>query len=642
MKTRGVLALVALLMLSLTLSAKDTSVIGKQIADFTLRDYRGKQHALADYQDSKLVVVAFMGTECPLAKLYGAKLAKIARTYQDRGVAFLGIDSNSQDGVTVIAAFARIHGIGFPILKDLGNTIADRFGAERTPEVFVLDQKRCIRYRGKVDDQYGISYARDQARNHYLTEALDALLAGKPVRRAETEAVGCIIGRLREPQPDSVVTYTRDIAPLLNKRCVECHRTGEIAPFPLTTYKQVAGWAGMIDEVVFQERMPPWHADPQYGKFRNDRRLSSEEKKLIHNWVKAGAPEGDPRDLPSLPVFTTGWQLPSKPDLIVPMRSEPFPVPAEGAVRYQYFVTNPGLTEEKWIKAIEVQPGNRAVVHHILVFAYTPGKGRGLRGAGINGFLGAYVPGLRALPFPEGMAKRLPAGSRLVFQVHYTPNGSPQKDISRVGFIFTDPEKIKYEVRTTSAVNRFFRIPPGAANYQVEASRSLDGEVLLLGMTPHMHLRGKAFRYQAEFRDGKKEVLLDVPTYDFNWQTSYRLAEPLKLPAGTRIHGIAHFDNSEDNLNNPDPTRTVRWGDQTWDEMMIGYFDIAIPRTADTDRATGSRIPAGGVVIPERYRRVFRTYDKNNDNKLDRKEIEALPAFLKGRVLDYIESRARK
>ena len=620
-----------------------SSPIGRKITDFTLPDYHGREHSLSDFADAKVVVVAFMGTECPLAKLYGPKLAKLAKQYRDRGVAFIGVNSNAQDGIVVIAAFARIHQIPFPILKDLRHEVADQFGAERTPEVFVLDRQRRIRYRGRIDDQYGIGYARDEAKHEYLVDAIEAVLAGKPVAVAETPAEGCIIGRTRKPDPKSDVTYSRQISRLLNRHCVECHRPGEIAPFSLTSYSKASGWAEMIAEVIADGRMPPWHADPKHGQFANERRLTEEEKQLVYRWVDAGAPEGDPAELPPPPRFTTGWQLPRQPDLVVPMSDQPFNVPAEGAVRYQYFLADPGFTEEKWIQAVEVQPGNRAVVHHILVFAMPPDvRNLAALGGGVNGFLAAYVPGLRAEPFPKGMAKRIPAGSKLIFQVHYTPNGSPQKDLSRVGFIFADPDQIEYEVVTTSAAQRFLRIPPHADNHRVDASRILRSDSLFLGMMPHMHLRGKAFRYEAIARDGTKEILLDIPQYDFNWQTNYRLARPKKLPRGTRIHCIAYYDNSEDNWNNPDPNRTVRWGDQTWDEMMIGYFDIAVPKEEmDQELSAEVKIPEQGVVIPIRYRKFFRRYDKAGDARLSEEEIDALPPLIKARVLQYVRDRQR-
>ena len=636
---RSLLAAFMIACVATTSLAADKSSVGKKIDNFALQDYRGKEHALKDLKESKLVVVAFVGTECPLAKLYGPKLGKLAKEYESKGVAFIGIDSNSQDQITAIAAYARIHEIGFPILKDLGNKIADQFGAQRTPSVYVLDGERVIRYAGRIDDQYGIGFQKDKANSTELVNALNELLDGKKVAKAETEALGCFIGRAREAKPNASVTYTKHIAPILNSRCVECHRSGDIAPFELTNYKQAAGFAETILEVIDDNRMPPWHADPKHGKFANERRLSDADKKLVKEWVAAGAPEGDPKDLPKPPVFPdTGWQLPRKPDLVVNMRATPYEVKAEGALQYQYFFASTDTAEDKWIEAVEVKPGNRAVVHHVLVFALPKG-GRDLSavGGGVSGFLAAYVPGLRALPYPEGMAKRLPAGSNLLFQIHYTPNGSKTEDMTKIGFLFTDANKVRYEVKTTSAAGRQINIPPWADNHKVEAQRGLPSDVQLLTFSPHMHVRGKSFFYEAIYPDGKKETLLDVPHYDFNWQTAYRYAEPKKLPAGTKIHAVAHFDNSAKNLNNPDPTKTVRWGDQTWNEMMIGYFDVAIPKDK-AEAFDAVKFPPGGIEIPERAKPLFKNFDKNNDGKIDEKEFEALPPFVKRLVEEYIKN----
>jgi len=617
---RTIVVFLSWVMLAAAVRAEEaTSPIGRKVANFVLRDYRGKSHALADYADRKLMVLAFLGTECPLAKLYGPRLEALSHAYADRGVAFLGINANSQDSITEIASYARVHGITFPVLKDVGNRVADRLRAVRTPEVFLLDRDRIIRYWGRIDDQYGISYARDKPLRLDLKIAIDELLAGKPVSQPVAASVGCHIGRIRNPKPDSPVTYSNQIARLLQKRCVECHRPGEIAPFSLTDYDAVAGWSEMILEVVHQRRMPPWHASGAYGRFANDRRLSDQEIKLLERWFTDGAPEGDPANLPKSIAYVHGWQLPRKPDMIIPMRNQPYHVPAEGAVEYQYFTVDPGFTEDKWVTMDEILPGNRAVVHHVLVFVRQPGQHRSKEL--IRGVLAAYVPGVRSQPLPAGMAKRIPAGSQLVFQVHYTPNGSPQEDTSVLGLVFTRPEDVSYQVITTEAIETDFTIPPHAENYRVEAtSGSHGGPLLLLSMSPHMHLRGKSFRYEALYPDGSRDTLLDVPHYDFNWQTTYRLAAPKRLPPGTRIHCVAHYDNSEDNLGNPDPEKTIRWGDQTWDEMMIGFFDVALPFDASHADA---RTPDFRPSVADRARQLVKRFDANGDGQIARNEVPA-------------------
>lgn len=565
-------------------------LVGRQIADFTLRDFRGKTHQLSDYSDRPWLVVAFLGTECPLAKLYAPRLEALSGEFGPRGVAFLGIDSNRQDSVTKMAAFARLHQIEFPLLKDPGNVVADVFGALRTPEVFVLDAERRVVYHGRVDDQFsfssGVGYARNEAQNEDLRTALDELLAGRPVSQPQTEVKGCLIGRVKEPRADSEVTYSNQIARIFADRCVNCHRPGEIAPFPLLSYEDAAGWGDMIREVVHEQRMPPWHANPQYGHFLNDARLTAEELRLIDAWVDAGCPEGDPADLPPVPTFAEGWGI-GTPDYVGTM-SHPFRVPAQGVVDYQNFVVDPGFTEDKWITAAEARPGNRSVVHHIIVFVRRPGERGGFRGEAGGGFLVATAPGAKPVQYQPGYAKRVPAGSRLVFQMHYTPNGSEQFDQSSVGLVFADPETVTHEVQTSAAANMLFAIPPHDDNYLVRASRSFRRDTLLISLFPHAHLRGKSFRYVAEYPDGSSEILLDVPRYDFNWQNTYELAEPKLLPKGTRLRVAAYYDNSEHNLANPDPNRTVTFGQQTWDEMMIGFFDATLADGIDAEAATAT------------------------------------------------------
>ena len=595
---------------------------GTPVAGFTLEDVRGKQHSLDDLAGEQLVVIAFLGTECPLAKLYSPRLARLHQAYGPRGVAFVAINSNVHDSLAEIAASARTHGLEFPVLKDPGNRVADQFGATRTPEVFVLDRDRVIRYSGRIDDQYGVGYVREKPGRNELADALDELLAGKSVTMPRADPVGCLIGRVRKPEAGATVTYSNRIAPILRDRCVECHRSGDIAPFALTTYDEAAGWAEMIAEVVRDQRMPPWHASGEFGSFHNDRSLSDDDKKAIEQWAKDGAPEGDPAGLPAAQTFVEGWQLPQPPDLVLPIQAEPFRIQAEGEVAYQWFIVDPGFTADTWIKGVEIVPGNRAVVHHILAFVRMPDDAIGI-GEG-KGYFAGYVPGVRADALPDGMARLVPAGARLAFQVHYTPVGTVQEDLSRIGLVFADPATITHRVVSSSALQRDLEIPAREANYRAEAkSRRIPWSTLLLSMSPHMHLRGKTIRYEAEYPDGTREVLLDVPRYDFNWQTEYRLTNPLTLPPGTRIHAVAHFDNSATNPSNPDPDKTVSWGDQSWDEMMIGYFTIAVPAAIEIAVPESDlRGPAEVAADSERKtRKMFHRLDANGDAALTIGEV---------------------
>jgi peroxiredoxin len=533
----------------------------------SLPDCFGKPFDLKQLDSAPIIAVAFVGTECPLAKLYGTRLQELSARYADRGVRFIAVCSNVQDSLTEIVAYRNKAGITFPMLIDSQQQLADLVKATRTPEIVILDDSRSVAYQGRIDDQYGIGIVREMPQQEFAAMALDALLAGQSPTVATTEAVGCLIGRHRKVEPHGDITYSKHIAPIFNSRCRECHRPGEIAPFPLTSYADTVGWEATIAEVVQEERMPPWNANPEFGHFKNDARLSVDEKRLIQEWISNGCPEGDPADLPIPPQFITGWRM-SQPDLIIPVRQEAFTVPATGVVDYQYLKVDPKFTEDKYAIAAEARPGNPAVVHHIIAFLMIPGQ----RDIDLGKMLIGYAPGTSPLVFPEGTAMKIPAGTQFVFEMHYTPNGTEQTDISSIGLKFIDASDVKHEVVGLEAVNSKFRIKPGDATYRVEASERFREDITLLSLTPHMHLRGKSFRYEATFPDGKTEVLLDVPKYDFNWQLRYEFSEPRLIPAGTFVKCLAQFDNSSENLNNPDPSREVGWGQQSWDEMMIGFF----------------------------------------------------------------------
>jgi len=559
--------------------AQDTK-IGKKVPSFELKDDSGKSWESDDFRESRFVVAVFLGTECPLVKLYAGRLQEMHKEYEEQGVQFVGINSNQQDSLAEISAFVRRNKITFPMLKDPGNSVADGFGAERTPEVFVYNQERTVVYHGAIDDQYTYGLQKAKVANEYLKDALDELLVGKKPTHVESEFAGCFIGKKFSRKSKGNVTYANQISRILRDNCVSCHRAGEIGPFELTDYEEVVGWAEMIREVTAERRMPPWHADPKHGEFKNDARLAESDIALIDAWVDDGAPLGDVANLPKPRKFANGWQI-GEPDLVIKMDEKPARVRARGVMPYRYFVVDPGFKKDRWIKAAEARAGNREVVHHIIVAAQTGrGNQKSIHGDLESEFITATAPGAPPLILPDGYAKRIPAGSKIVFQMHYTPNGQRTTDLSEVGFIFADPEKVKKEVLTVNAVNTKFKIPAGESDHPVRASRRFRKDSILLSLFPHMHLRGKAFRYTLRKPDGSKEILLDVPQYDFNWQNGYHLAKPLNIPKGSIMICEAVFDNSEKNLANPDPTKQVRWGDQTFEEMMIGYFDIVL---ADQD-----------------------------------------------------------
>ncbi|MEK6322485.1 MAG: thiol-disulfide isomerase [Acidobacteriota bacterium] len=370
-------------------------------------------------------------------------------------------------------------------------------------------------------------------------------------------------------------TFTKDVAPILFSRCIECHRTGEIAPMSLLTYQEVRPWAKSIRQRVVDRSMPPWSADPHYGKFSNDPSLSQKEIDTIVGWVDAGSPKGDDKDLPPTPKFVEGWTI-GKPDVVLAMQEE-YSVPADGTVPYLYFTIPTGFKQDKWIQAMEIRPGNRGVVHHVIAFTQEAGASRrggvGSAAQQGRGQLGGITPNKTGVVFAPGTARIVKAGSSIVFQMHYTTNGEATKDRTSIGLVFAKEPPTRTLV-TGNAANSRFVIPPGEASHEVKSSNTFKEDVHLTSFMPHMHFRGKDFTYTAVYPDGRSEILLRVPKYDFNWQLTYVLEKPVALPKGTRLDCVAHFDNSTKNKFNPDPTKEVRWGDQTWEEMMIGWFSF--------------------------------------------------------------------
>lgn len=543
--------------------------------EFRLRDHLGKEWGSSELADKKAIVLVFLGTDCPLARQYAIRLTDMEKKLAPKGVAFFGVDANRQDTVAKITGFVRDLDISFPILRDPGNKLADALGATRNPEAFVLDGERRVRYQGRIDDQYAPGVARPKASRQDLSEAIGQVLEGKPVTVAKTEAAGCRISRVAKREPTGEVTYSRQVARILQKHCVECHRPGEVAPFPLLTYADASAWAESMVEVIDNGRMPPWFASPKHQTFRNAGHMDDADKKLIAQWVANGCPEGNPSDLPEPAKFVEGWGM-DKPDLVVPMSDKPYKVPATGVLDYINYEVDPGFTEEKWFSGAEARPCNRSVVHHILVFVKKPGKKylRLLPGE----LIAAYAPGMKATVGDPGMAVRIPAGSKIVFQVHYTPNGVACEDLSLAGFRLADPKDVKIEIESGMAINVWFNIPARADDHEVWAYHYFNRDALLLGVNPHMHLRGKTFRYEAEYPDGRKEILFDCEKFDFNWQIGYQYVKPIQIPKGTRLICRATYDNSENNPSNPDPNRSVSFGEQTSDEMMIGWFYAAYKR----------------------------------------------------------------
>lgn len=586
---RFLLSLNIVLMLGVfSLSAEPP--VGRRLNELMLPDITtGKMWSILDAgREAKATVVVFLGTECPVSNAYVPTLLAIQEEYRDQGVRVVGINSNAHEDAHSLKKHAAEFGITFPMLQDASSAMADWFQAKRIPTAFVLDATRTVRYRGRIDDQYERGVKRPRPTHTELRDAVRAVLAGKDVAVQSTDVLGCPINRAdtrKQPVVSAKVTYSKEVSRIVQKNCQSCHRPGEIGPFQLMNYEDAVAWAGAIREVVTEGIMPPWNADPQHGTFVNDRRLAPEDKQALLTWIDLGCPEGNKADLPEPAKYAVGWNI-GEPDVVMLMNEE-IKVPAQappGGVPYKRVLVGKPFAEERWVKAAEVRPDNRGVVHHILVYILKPGQNVSILGdvnnpqllfSGLKDYpkiLAGYVPGDHFYQLPEGEAKHIPKGSQLVFEIHYTPNGKAGADRSKLGLIFTKT-KPQVILQGDSAVNFLFRIPPGAEAHRVEAEFYFDQTVYLRQMNPHMHARGKSFEYRLRSPDGKEEVLLKVPKFDFNWQLGYMLKEPKLIPKGSRLICIAYFDNSMGNPNNPDPTKRVRWGDQTWDEMMLGFFE---------------------------------------------------------------------
>ncbi len=558
---------------------------GERVDNFRLLDQNGASHELYYLSDARAVVLMAHGNGCDIVRNTLPALKEIREKYRSQGVEFLLIDSNLQDPREAIAQEAAEFGIDFPILVDETQLIGESLGIARTADVFVIDPKTWkLVYRGPVDDRLAYGAQRPAATKNYLVDALDATLSGKPVASAQVDAVGCLVNLPERDrrQEHAQISYSEQIAPLLTAKCTTCHRTGGGAPWTMTSYDMIRGFAPMIREVVRTKRMPPWHADPHYGSFVGERSMSVEEARMLVHWIEAGAPRGNgPDPLPNVEPSTSEWTL-GKPDLIVEVPA--YDVPATGVINYQYPRAANPLGRDVWIRAIEILPGNRSVVHHVLVGLDDAANGSQRTIRGQIGELGGYAPGKNAVPYPQdsGIFLRKEAGFR--FQMHYTPNGKAATDVTRVGLFFYDKPP-KHAMHMTLMLDTSLAIPANTKEYKAQLEHVLDRDIVLYSLLPHAHLRGRAAQFTAFYPDGHKEILLSVPKYDFNWQTTYALNPPKPIPAGTRIVLDLSWDNSAQNPANPDPNRVVHWGEQTWDEMNVGWMRYRYAEEDDPNRS---------------------------------------------------------
>jgi len=625
--------------------------VGRYISDTSGDDLAGKKTSWQSGRGERLTVIALTSVTCPLCKKFAPSLARLESSYAGKGVKFVYINVSGEDSADDMRRQIKDQGFKGLYLDDNDRSIVAMLGAKTTTEAFVVDAANTLVYRGAVSDQYGTNFTLDAPRVRFLENALDAALEGRRPVVGATSSPGCAIepvGLRVDPARAGTITYARDVSRIMQNNCVECHRAGGVGPFALDSFEAVSRRANTIRAVTQGGTMPPWFAAPMHGKggadsgspWANDRSLSDAEKQAIVAWIDAGKPEGDRAELPVPRTFTDSeWRI-GKPDAIYQL-PEPIRIKADGFMAYQNVVVPTNLAEDRWVKAVQIVPTDPSVVHHVLVFALDedaakdPETRRRLGADESGGYWAAYVPGNDSMVFPAGFAKRLTARSSLLFQIHYTPNGTATQDQLRLGVVFTD-EAPKHLVRTAAVADLQLEIPPGASSHRESASIRLPADAKILAFMPHMHVRGKAYRYEFEPVDGGgRRTVLDIPQYDFNWQLRYDLREPLDAPRGSTIHGTAWYDNSTANPANPDPTKTVRWGSQTYDEMMLGYVEYYL---VDEDPTKPERLPAGGMRrrggatgaggqggqaggrMPS-FDTLLTQFDRNKDGKIGREEV---------------------
>lgn len=594
---------------------------GQIVPDVSFTSMDGKAHSLRKLAAAhRTLVVAFTSHTCPLSAKLMPTLAALEKDFASQGAAFVFVNPTASDKPEDIRAAKEQHGLKGEFVHDRDLALASALRATSTTETFVIDAAGTLIYRGAVDDQYGLGYARDAARNEWLREALTATFAGQRPRIAATTAPGCALALPQQAVKPTTVTWHGRVSRIMQANCQECHRSGGIAPFPLESLEDAVSHAGMIRKAVTKGIMPPWFAAPQEGvahsPFANDRSLSPADRADLLAWLDGGRPEGDAAEAPLPRRWPDALWAIGKPDAVWEL-PRAVDVKATGKMDYVNLQVETGLTEDRWVQSIEVLPTARAQVHHVLVFAIVPDKSGKRRVRDPNNFFAAYVPGSNLLQYPAGYAKRLPAGTILHFQLHYTPNGTAVQDRTRLGVVFAK-EPPRYEVQVAAAGNHRIAIPPHAENHPEKGLLPVPVNVQLLAFMPHLHVRGKSFRYELTGADGARRTLLDVPRYDFNWQLLYRLAEPMPVAAGSRIEAHVIFDNSANNPHNPAPDKWVRWGEQTDDEMLLGYVEYVNP--AENPSAARAAAPAPVDLTPKTLGILGKRLDTDRDGRVSREE----------------------
>ncbi|MCE9613938.1 MAG: redoxin domain-containing protein [Lentisphaerae bacterium] len=569
--------------------------VGRLMPDLAFEDLDRHSGRLSDYSNHTGVVLALRDVDCPVSRQYGQTLARIEAACATQNIAFLYVNSATPNSPESMQDERRRFGFRGRYVPDPTGALGSLLGVHTTAEVFLIDRARTLCYRGAVDDQFGIGYTLPQPRQRFLELALAELLERKVVKIKATSAPGCVL-ELEPPPPTPAtnVTYYHQISRIVQEHCVRCHHPGGVGPFSLMSYEAVAKRRKMIRRVLTTGYMPPWSAEPGSGPWANDPSLSAWEKEQVFAWVDAGAPAGDPREAPVPSEFPGGWSI-GQPDVVVEL-PEARDIPAQGLVPYYNGLISLPFKQDTWVQAIEILPTSVPHVHHALVMVEPdtpPTMSQMLRRRfrkflphrlppGFENYFAVYVPGAYGNRFPPGTAARIPAGSRLRVQMHYVATGVPSVDRTRIGLVLArQPPTDEARMTTVSAID--FVIPAGAPNYRIQAEYEFPQAGKLVSFAPHMHYRGKAYRYDLVDRAGGTTTVLNVPVYDFNWQHSYVLRAPIDIQPGMRLRATSWYDNSTNNPANPDPASDVVYGLDSTNEMMTGCFIWITPVTPPHD-----------------------------------------------------------
>ncbi|WP_293677333.1 redoxin domain-containing protein [uncultured Phenylobacterium sp.] len=585
------------------------------VDNFMLADANYMGHELyREAGDAKVVVLISHMNNCPIVRNLAPALRELEAKYGPRGVKFLMLNSAIQDSPEEIKAEAAEYGFNMPILKDTHQLVGEQLGVTRTAEFYVIDPKTWkVAYRGPLDDRLDYGSQKAAAEHPWATNAIEAVLAGRPAVAAGKPTAGCLID-FPERGKVAKISYSKEIAPILEAKCVACHQKGGIGPMQLTSYEMVKGFSPMIREVIRTDRMPPWNVDPHVGKWADDKSLTAAEVKTVVHWIEQGAPrDGGPdplaRKRPAVAEFPLG-----KPDLILEIPS--YTIPASGVVDYQRPVAVNPLAEGKWVKASTYVVSQRQGVHHFLsgYLKEVPKDGKGNESRW-GASMGGYAVGAESSLWPKNVGTYLPPGGAIGFQAHYTPFGKEVTDKSKIGlYFYKDGEKPELMMRSSIVVDNTIKIPAGVARHKETAYIQIPKDMLLYSAFPHAHYRGYASDLWLETPDGKKQQLLAMPRYDFNWQREYTFAEPMKIPAGSRLIANYWYDNSKQNPANPDASKTIVWGDQSWEEM----FYTAI-RYRWLDETSTKQVEYDDLIDKTR---LFGMFDDNMDGMIQKAEFK--------------------